>query len=848
MAGDFDAADIDVPGAGQCVPFWGPFAAGIAPVGLFDANRSRAIIKTNQVVGIEELIHTPILAMQRHVVNGEIHTPIYAHRHIDEQISTHHAHAHNSHINTYVNGQLVTSHSPQTDIHHFHHYGPVVRHTESRLIGEMRQPFTQVHTIPVIEHGVTRNVHHENVYSIFENSSKSLLGGVLGFVAIGPVAAGLGILGNFRWDVQSHRLVLGRETAYDALELDPPKNKEQIFNWSDKFTDISWSQQRGVKVVAGLYSGAGAGAAQDIMGVWRHRVVRVLQPNPATGQDDEIISLTLSKQSRKRTEAIAGVFPFAGGKKSLKYKTEMEEVQFSFKNIRNNPEVAHILDDLLKGRPDKSEVIRAKELSDKYARYANPPIIFANDRTVADKRSRNFSRLRIPVIARTQKSTISRSRNVGETIRSGGQERRRLINIGEVIYRKEQQYPIESSVRPEERRIYPERVGINSKRHMEFPLDYRNSNYAEVTQVRKIVEGSDLSPYQTISAKYQWIIDENYISRQDFINKLKKLGSDTGLMPLLTGTSNIPLFTGPINRTFDKHESMILNLEVLLNTRDKKNIKLNILNGLFESNVISLLRNYKKHPRGNYLNLSENKLDEILVRDNCRKVLAKARELQSMAETKTRRWFFGLFNKTATEADIRVMEAELLHMLKVSPFIFMHALNGTNPKALVRMAGTSLEDITRDIDISLARDIMSNSAAIPTFRERPHQLHRSATVGPIRHIGPGPLGDDLGSQTDLIKDISEPANFRGVDSSGILPSFAADVIAEGAPPSVAPRYAMPPPEMPKLMMPAPTMPPPTTPTMYTERGLRSAIRFSDFAAANTDNGRAELPSTVRTYR
>lgn len=746
MAGD-NVADVDVvgTGAGQCVPFWGPFAAGIAPIGLFDANRSRAVIKTNQVAGIEQLLHTPILAMQRHIITGEVRTPVIGVRHIDEQVSTHHAHAHDSHVDTFVAGHPVASHSYQRDEHHFHHYGPIVRHTETALLGEVRQPFMQVHTVPVIENGITRHVHHQNVYSIFENGSKSLLGGVLGFLAIGPIVAGLGLLFNFRWDVQSHRLVLGRKTAYDALELDPPKYVGQIFNWQDKFTDISWSQQRGVKVIAGLYSGVGAGGAQDILGVWRHRIVRVLQPNPVTGNNDEIITITLSRQGRKRLEAIAGVFPLAGAKKTLKDASTLQEIQFSFKNIRNNPEMIRLLDELVQGH-DKTSVLKAKQLADRYLHVANPPIIFASDRVVDDKRSRNFFRLRIPAIFRMQKSTISRFRKIEETVRVGNQDKKRFISIGEVLYRKEGQYPIESSARPEDRRIYPERVGINSNDHVEFPLDYRNSNYAEVTQVRTTAQGSAITPYQIVTARYQWLVDENYISRQDFINKLKKLGAETGLLPLLPGAGDIPLFTGPPLRAQDKHESMILNLEMLLSARDKNIVKQNIVSRSFEQNVISLLAGYKNHPNNNYLYLNSEKLDEILLRDECRKIVSKVNEFNDVMSTGKKPWFFGLFKRSVTDADVRVMEAELLHMLKVSPFIFLSALNGANPKTIIRMAGTSLEDFSRDIDVTLARDIMQNRASAPVFQPRPQIDGVPADVlaaNPIKTIAPGPLGDEL---------------------------------------------------------------------------------------------------------
>lgn len=720
--GGVDGLDVDdvKTGAAQCVPFWGPFAAGGVPIGLFDANRTRSIIMSNRLGAIAGLVYKPIVAMRQHLFVGEIHTPVYRHRHIDEQVSAHHTHVRDTQVDDYVCGHPVGTHNHR-EVHHSHNYGPVLRRTETELASVLHQPFAQTFHQQVIEHGIDRHVMQDRVYSIFETNTKMVLGGALGFLAIGPVALGVGAMANFKWDIRSHRKVLGREAAYDACELDPPSCLRDILQWQARFTDISWSQQRGIKLVAGLYSGGSVGVTQDIMGVWKHRVVRILEIDPRTGLDNEIISVTLSRQGRIRLDGVVGALPIAVKKKGLKNSAKLEEIQFSFKNIRNQPHLINILDQLIQGT-DKSAVIKAKAIADHYVGIADAPIVFDREKVVEENRARDFSRLRIPALFRIQSENYTKDMIERHNVLIGGVKRSREYISTVVVVRKMRQKPLESSFRPEDERIYRQRVGVDINGKVKFPLDYKNSLYYELTKVYTIRQGSEVSPYSSTSAKYEWMIDKNYTSRENFIKNISRIGCKTGLLLLLFSSEDIPYFTGPTHRNRDCHESVRFTMDILLSSYDKNKVIKNISDEGFENAVVTLRNSYIK--RDNYLNLSAAEIDTVLLRDNCRKIIQKASDLQDLKKNHRKKWFFDLFSRPATPKDIRRYEAQILHMLKASPFIFLSAFCGANPRVSSSMEGTSIPEQTRNIEISLARDIMLNRAAQPRYRTRIQSLDK----------------------------------------------------------------------------------------------------------------------------
>lgn len=112
---------------------------------------------------------------------------------------------------------------------------------------------------------------------------------MVAFAAVGPIALGGGLLGQCRWEVVSHRQVIGRQAAYNALELSPPKSVNDVLAWKDPLTNISWLQLRGLKVVGGIYAIAHAGGVVDLEGVWQHKVKKEIELNHLTGYKQEII-------------------------------------------------------------------------------------------------------------------------------------------------------------------------------------------------------------------------------------------------------------------------------------------------------------------------------------------------------------------------------------------------------------------------------------------------------------------------------------------------------------------------------------------------------------------------------
>lgn len=605
--------------------------------------------------------------------------------------------------------------------------GPLLHYRDTAVVGLHRKMHARPVPVTYTQHQVWCQSRQKPLYDVIETNHTLLLGGLLGFVGMG-LSAGAGLAAQCRWDITSHRKISGREEAYGALEMEPPQSVAEVLSWQSPYTDIRWSQLRGLKVLAGIYTGAHAGVQADLEGIWEHRVRKENQDSNNT------ITVGLSLKKRARLKVDAGIFPVFFANKDIAQAAKKNEIQFKFVNVdkypgARDPRVRDVLDRLIKGHHDQGVIKDAIELSDEYAQRGwsalSAPISLDIKRIQTDHDSRDRIRARLSFIANAQRVKQKRERIETQTFRSDkGEEYTQNVLISEVARVKSFQYPIESALRSRDDRIHPQRVGIDAEGKVKWPLDYRNSNFEEITQVKEKQKGDMAAPYEVACAKYVWSMRDNYITRDKALASLKQIGKETGLGPLLFQSFNIPEFRGCPGRPHDSRESMQFSLEIHLRDEDEKKIFSNILTPRgpsFVDSTVSLFDSYISHPNGDYLGLASGYSSKEmyassfkpLIIDQAKKVVNKFRKAnEKLSGEHKKASLFGALFSGLTEKDKMHITRDLLDSLKANPFIFLAALNGTSPNSRLFVVGTSV-NIDRMINVSLARNIMANRSRVP---------------------------------------------------------------------------------------------------------------------------------------
>lgn len=765
--------------------FWGPFSAGVAPILIPHKNKARFIILTDESMRQDAHMAMPFQLLENAIEHYEVHTPIFIRREIHELTTVVHSRHYDvvhdtanpapctaSIIPTRPSGAFypppvrpalhssrarassmspVALHSspysgfgPQLTsaichpqhyghrgvehvVEHAYEYGPVLSRTEFHPAGMVHQSLARPVTYMHSGYQVWSQSSPIKVFDVIETNNTMIMGGLMGFVAAGPLAFGVGLLGHGRWDITSHRKIASKESAYLAPELDAPKSLQDVQMWPDNYTSITWSQLRGIKIVAGLYMIAHAGTTTDVEGIWEHTVVREKKPNSPTSPESEIITVTLSLKKQTRLKATAGVVPFFAANKDLAHAAKSNKISFKFININSQPGLIDIANKLIEGL-DNASIARAKEAADFFAQRGytpeNAPISFIKEINRSDNECRDRLRARLPLIANVQKIKKRRDRYETHVVNVGGQEYTQTVLVTEIVRRKEKQYPIESIARDSRECIYPQRTGIDASGKMRWPLDYRNSHFEEITQVRDKKQGDVVAPYEVGSAKFIWNFLDNYISHEKFLKILEDIGNKTGLAPILFQSFNVPEFTGPLLRFDNKHETMQISLEIHLRESDKQHIFQNLLQTDFVQSVMHLFDAYTRHPRGDYLHLTDKyssqvegfKVIRLEVQKQVREVVELAHKTHEKMLTGKKRHY--LMSKLLSESDRMRLVRDLLDELKVNPFVFLASLNRTTPNSVFEMRGTSV-NLQRTLDVALARNIIENNASIPEIYMQP---------------------------------------------------------------------------------------------------------------------------------
>lgn len=580
--------------------------------------------------------------------------------------------------------------------------------------------------------------HSENlpIYQVIETNDTSVIGGLLAFGGIGGVAAGIGLLANYQNNVTSHRKVIGKEMAYMVPELNPPKSYQEIANWLDIDTHISWQQLRGFKVIAGVYAIAHAGGDFSAEGIWNHTVSKERKRDNANSPESEIITVTLAFEKQHRFKLTTGVVPIISASKDLLHAATSKTLTFKFKNIGQHQPLQQLLEKLLNKQntldDNNRAIIEAMDLAKQYKEQGDEqaPLSFICQSNRQQTEDNEKLRFKIPLIASKQTLTKKRARIEQRSVNVGQQTVQNQVEISEKIKRKEFQYPIETALTARENRIYAQRLGIDNNNNIKWPIDYRNNLYEEITQVRDSSQVDMTSPFQTSHYRLMWKAADNYTTKDRFNHILNKIGSKTGLLPILFKDEDIEDFLGPVQQQDNPRESMYLLIEMHLSDQDWDQLCQNILSNnadcFFEELTLKLFDNYAKHPNKDYLNLNKDyssfekycQKERLEIKAQAVEVIEKAQKMHKMLVEDKKESFFGLFSHKLTNQEKLNCKRKILDAIKVNPFVFLTALNHINPKCHIKISGTS-SSLERILETSLARDIMNNKATIPESYQPP---------------------------------------------------------------------------------------------------------------------------------
>lgn len=577
--------------------------------------------------------------------------------------------------------------------------------------------------------------HSENIpiYDVIETNDTSVVGGILAFLGIGPAAFGIGLLGNYKNSVRSTRKVIGKEMAYYIPELDPPKTYQEIANWLDLYTRISWQQLRGFKVIAGAYAIAHAGGDFSAEGIWTHTVTKEKKKLCPSHSESEVITVSLAFEKQYRLKLTAGVVPLISANKDLLHAAKSKTLTFRFQDIQNNQTLQKLLEKMLDKQNTLDESNRviieamalAQEYKEKSSDNGEAPLSFVCQINRDEKESKDKFRLRLPLIANKEVSLKKRNRTESHCVHLGDKTLQSQVDISEKIKRKEFQYPLDSALTAKEKRVYAERLGVDKNKKIKWPIDYRNNLYEELTQVRDSSQIDMSSPFQISHYRLIWKAADNYITKEKFNQILNKIGAKTGLLPILFRDKDIHDFLGPIQHKDNPRESMYLLMEIHLTDSEWDQLCQNILSNepdsYFEELTLKLFDNYAKHPNKDYLNLNKDydsfeeyyKKKRQVIRNEAITVVSKAKKAHEKLIKNKEESCFGFFCHELSSSEKLNLKRKVLDSIKVNPFVFLTALIHINPKCYIKLSGTS-SSLERVLETSLARDIMNNMANIPT--------------------------------------------------------------------------------------------------------------------------------------